>query len=52
MTQNFTPEEFIARLSNGDFDGQLRDEISRLTDDELELVALIIARRIREASAG
>lgn len=48
----FNPEEFLRRLHAGEFDGVLLDEVDKLSEDELEQLALLLTRRMRAKAAG
>lgn len=52
MSGNFTTEEFIRQLQNGDFDGRLNEEIRRLSDAELEQVALALRQSLNSAAGA
>jgi hypothetical protein len=43
----FTPEEFLSRLDSGEFDDRVNEEIGRLSNEELERVAVLMSRQIR-----
>jgi len=41
------PEEFLSRLDSGEFDDRVTEEIGRISNEELERVAVLMSRPIR-----
>ena len=48
MDRIFNAEEFLDKLSQGAFDGRLTDEFRKLSDEQREQVALLMAKRLKE----
>ena len=46
MDQRFDAREFLARINNGSMDGYLIEEIQKLTRDELNELAHLMAEQI------
>jgi len=46
----FNPEEFVQKLDCGAFDGHVSEEIRKLTHQQLEQVAILMAVRLRRDS--
>jgi len=45
--RHFNPKEFLRRLDEGVFDGRLHEELRKLSTDQLEQIAILVARRLR-----
>jgi hypothetical protein len=50
MDQVFNAVEFDAKLQLGVFDGQVNEELLKLSQDELQAVALLLAKRLKGTS--
>ena len=48
----FNPAEFLRRLDRGEFDGVLLEEVDRLSDDELQALALLLTAQMRASAVG
>jgi endo-alpha-1,4-polygalactosaminidase (GH114 family) len=48
----FNPAEFLRRLDDGEFDGVLIDEVDKLSEEEVEELALMLTRQMRVEAAG
>lgn len=48
MPNSFSAEDFVRTLESGALDGQLNLELRRLSTDQLEQVALLLAQRLRD----
>jgi hypothetical protein len=48
----FNPAEFLRRLDEGEFDGVLVDEVAKLSEEEVEELALLLTREMRAKAAG
>ena len=48
----FEAENFLRRLEAGEFDEDIRGEIEKLTESELEELALIVVGQLRVKAAG
>jgi hypothetical protein len=46
----FDADVFLALLNRGVYEGRLREEIAKLSDDQLEEVALLMAKQLKENS--
>ena len=47
-SDDFSAENWIERLNRGEFDGQVSEEVRKLSSQELEKVAVLLARSKRE----
>jgi hypothetical protein len=48
MPRHFDPKEFLEKLNRGEFEKSLRDELRKLTHEELEQLERLILERARE----
>jgi hypothetical protein len=48
----FNPAEFLRLLDEGEFDGGLSDEVDKLSEEEVEAVALLLISEMRAKVAG
>ena len=44
MADTFDAQQFLDRLSLGEFDGRIPDELRKLTHEQIEEVALLMIR--------
>jgi hypothetical protein len=51
MDGEFNAERFLDQLNSGNLDGRLSESIGSLTAEELEQVALLMAKRLRESDS-
>lgn len=52
MDETFNPQEFLDKLISGHFDGRVHEEIHKLSYEQLEAVALLLARNARGKGAA
>jgi len=52
MNGEFNAEEFFRKMQDGLFDGRLCEEIGRLSREQLEHVAVLLARHLNANSAS
>jgi|HubBroStandDraft_5_1064220.scaffolds.fasta_scaffold2730162_1 hypothetical protein len=52
MADTFDAHTFLDRLSLGEFDGRIPDELRKLTHEQIEEVALLMIKRDQEKSEG
>lgn len=50
--QDFDVYDFLRRIDDGEFDLSLPEEIDRLSEGELEQLALVVANNVRAKAAG
>jgi hypothetical protein len=50
MEQAFNAVEYVAKLQQGAFDGHVNDELGKLSPDQLQAVALLLARRLKDTT--
>lgn len=43
MDKSFDPVQFVSRMTSGAFDGRLHEELARLSQEQLEQVAALLA---------
>jgi len=48
----FNAEEFVERLNRGAFDGRLHEVLHKLSFEQLEQVAILMANRLKRNPAG
>jgi hypothetical protein len=51
MSKNFDPAEFLRITELAQFTTTIREEINKLSEDQLDELALYLNRELREASA-
>jgi hypothetical protein len=44
----FDAAEFLERLNRGEFDGRVHQEIRKLSQEQLEQIALLMAKHLKE----
>jgi hypothetical protein len=52
MADTFEPQKFLDRLSLGEFDGRIPEELRKLTHQQIEDVALLMIKRNQQKSEG
>jgi hypothetical protein len=52
MERAFKAEEFVERLNRGAFDGRLHEVLHKLTFEQLEQVAILMAKRLKGEATG
>jgi hypothetical protein len=50
MELPFDAQEFVEKLTAGEFDGRLHDEFQKLHYRQLEQVAFLMAQRLRQST--
>jgi len=48
MDHTFNAEEFLEKLALGAFDGRLQEEFRKLSHEQREQVALLMAKRLKQ----
>jgi len=51
MAESFNAEDFVRKLHDGGFDGQVTEAIDQLSREELDEVASLLATRLRTENA-
>ncbi len=52
MAETFDAKQFLDRLSLGEFDGRIPEELRKLTHEQIEQVALLMIARNMQKSEG
>ena len=52
MAEPFDAQRFLDRLSLGEFDGRIPEELRKLTHEQIEEVALLMIKQTKEHGDG
>jgi hypothetical protein len=52
MAETFDAQKFLDRLSLGEFDGRIPEELRKLTHEQIEEVALLMIKQTQEQAEG